>query len=549
MRRIIALSIIVLLAETCRYAKAEFIFDTPTNLGPSVNSTASDGSPNISADGLTLYFDSQRAGGFSDWDIWVTTRETIDDAWSEPVPLPEPVNSPYADAGPSISADGSALYFASERPGGYGSFDIYVTRRETTEEPWEALSNLGPFVNSLTYDNHPSISADGLTLYFDSLTWLGYYDLCVARRTKVNEDWGIAFILSSTVNSLYYELSPSISSDELNLFFDRRSVFGDRDIWVATRRKPDDNWGEPLFYGPPVNTLYQDTDPSIQFDGSMLYFASTRAGGIGGQDIWQMSIAPVRTIPDFNNDGKVDLKDFCLLARHWLQDEPSVDISPPPDGDSIVDYKDMAGLAEYWLTYPGLIAHWKLDETQGNIAYNSEVNINGILQGEPQWQRAEGKINGALQFDCIDDYVSTDYVLNPNEGEFSVFVWIKGGSPGQVIISQANGAGDGRSWLCTDSSDGKLMTDLKIAGRWGLPLISQTAVNDGSWHHAGFVWDGMYRCLYVDGAEVVRDSESLGELEDATGGLYFGVGKIFEAGTFWSGLIDDIRIYDRVIRP
>jgi hypothetical protein len=549
MRRIIALSIIVLLAETGRYAKAEFIFDTPTNLGPSLNSTSSDGSPNISADGLTLYFDSQRAGGFGDWDIWVTTRETIDDAWSEPVPLPEPVNSPYADAGPSISTDGSSLYFASDRPGGYGSFDIYVTRRQTTEEPWEALSNLGPFVNSWAYENHPSISADGLTLYFDSLTWLGYYDLCVTRRTKVNEDWGIAFILSPTVNSLYYELSPSISSDDLNLFFDRRSVFGDRDIWVATRSKPDDNWGEPLFYGLPVNTLYQDTDPSIQFDGAMLYFASTRPGGIGGQDIWQMSIAPVRTIPDFNNDGKVDWKDFSTLAQHWLEDEPYVDISPPPEGDGVVDFKDLAGLAEYWLTYPGVLAYWRLDETEGGIAHDSAGGNNGTLHNGPQWRPAGGKINGALQFDGIDDYVSTDYVLNPNEGEFRIFVWIKGGSPGQVIISQANGAGAGRSWLCTDSSDGKLMTDLKFAGRWGLSLISQAEVNDGSWHHVGFVWDGMYRCLYVDGAEVVRDSESLTELESATGGLYFGVGKTFEAGTFWSGLIDDIRIYDHVMRP
>jgi hypothetical protein len=546
---IIALIIIFLFAETGRYAKADFIFGTPTNLGPSVNSTVSDGSPNISADGLTLYFDSQRPGGLGGWDIWVTTRETIDDNWSEPVPLPEPVNSPYADAGPSISADGSALYFASDRPGGYGSFDIYVARRETTEEPWEALSNLGPFVNSLAYENHPSISADGLTLYFDSLTWLGYYDLCVARRTKVNEDWRIAFILSSTVNSIYYELSPSISSDDLNLFFDRRSVLGDRDIWVATRRKPDDNWGEPLFYGPPVNTLYQDTDPSIQFDGSMLYFASTRPGGTGGQDIWQMSIAPVRTIPDFNNDGKVDLKDFCLLARHWLQDEPSADISPPADGDSIVDYKDMSGLAEYWLTYPGVLAYWRLDETEGGIAHDSAGGNNGTLHNGPQWRPAGGKINGALQFDGIDDYVRSDYVLNPNEGEFSVFVWIKGGLPGQVIISQADGAGVGRSWLCTDPYEGKLMTGLKTTSRGGQSLISQAVINDDTWHYVGFLWDGMYRRLYVDKVEVANDSESLSGLENANGGLYFGAGKTFKAGAFWSGLIDDIRIYDRVMRP
>jgi Tol biopolymer transport system component len=554
MRKVIILSIILLSAASGGQAKGEFIFGTPANLGPVVNSTASDGSPDISADGLTLYFDSLRPGGYGNWDIWVSRRESINDAWGEPEPLPPPVNSAYRDAGPSISADGLSLYFASDRPGGYGSFDIWVTTRKKTGEPWGPLMNLGPSVNSSDYDNHPGISADGLTLYFDSgrpswIGFIGYYDLYMTQRATTEDAWVMAENMGSRVNTGYYELSPSITSDGLMLFFDRRSIFGDRDMWVATRRNSTEDWfAEPLS-GPEVNTFYNDTDPSIRAAGSMLYFASDRPGGVGGQDLWQMSIASVRLIPDFNDDGRVDLVDFSLLAGHWLKNESSFDICPVPDGDGVVDYKDLAGLAEYWLTYPGVVAHWRLDEAEGGIAHDSAGGNNGTLHNGPQWRPAGGKINGALQFDGIDDYVSTDYVLNPNEGEFSVFVWIRGGSPGQVIISQANGAGAGRSWLCTDSSDGKLMTDLKFAGRWGLSLISQAAVNDGSWHHVGFVWDGMYRCLYVDGAEVVKDSESVPELESATGGLYFGIGKTFEAGTFWSGLIDDIRIYDGVMRP
>jgi hypothetical protein len=510
---------------------------------------ASDGSPNISADGLTLYFDSLRAGGFGDWDIWVTTRETINDDWSSPVPLPEPVNSIHADAGPSVSADGLSLYFASERPGGYGSFDIWVTRRKTKEDAWGTPVNLGPGVNSFAYENHPGISADGLTLYFDALTWLGYYDICVAIRDTTNDDWDVSFVLSSIVNSIFYELSPSISSDGLNLFFDRRSIFGDRDIWVTTWKKSDDYWGEPVFYGTPVNTMYQDTDPSIQYDGSMLYFASTRPGGIGGQDLWQMSIAPVLAIPDFNNDGRVDLKDFSRLARYWMQDGPSVDICPAPDGDGIVDYKDMAGLAEYWLTYPGLLGYWKLDEMEGNIAHDSAGSNNGTLHGGLQWQPSGGKVKGALQFDGENDYVSTEYAFNPNEGEFSVFVWIKGGLADQVIISQARIAGAGKNWLCTDSAEGKLMTGLTGPGRSSVPLISQAVIADGRWHHIGLVWDGSYRILYVDEEKVAKDTAPLPGLEDASGGLHFGASSLLKAGTFWSGQIDDIRIYERVVNP
>jgi hypothetical protein len=281
----------------------------------------------------------------------------------------------------------------------------------------------------------------------------------------------------------------------------------------------------------------------------MLYFASTRPGGIGGQDLWQISVTPVRIIPDFNNDGRVDLQDFSKLAQHWMQDEPSVDICPAPDGDGIVDYKDIAGLAEYWLASPGLLAHWKLDEREGKIARDSFGGNDGTLHDGLQWQPEGGKLNGALQFDGVDDYVSTNYVLNPNEGEFSVFVWIKGGLSDQVIISQARIDDTGMNWLYIDPTEGRLMTGLIGTKRSSLSLKSQAIVTDSIWHHIGLVWDGAYRILYVDDEEVAKDSAPLSGLQNATGGLYFGAGSILEEGTFWSGLIDDVRIYEKAINP
>jgi hypothetical protein len=81
-------------------------------------------------------------------------------------------------------------------------------------------------------------------------------------------------------------------------------------------------------------------------DGSTLFFNSDRPGGYGGHDCWQVSILPN---VDFNNDGKVDLKDFSKLAQYWGQDEPSVDIGPMPWGDGRVDIQDIAVLVEHWL--------------------------------------------------------------------------------------------------------------------------------------------------------------------------------------------------------
>ena len=111
---------------------------TTVNLGPTVNSQYNEGSQSISVDGLTLYFDdypSSRPGGLGGVDIWVMTRPTVSDSWGTPVNLGSVVNSGARDAGPSISADGLALFLYSNRSGGYGSNDIWVARRPTTSDP------------------------------------------------------------------------------------------------------------------------------------------------------------------------------------------------------------------------------------------------------------------------------------------------------------------------------------------------------------------------------------------------------------------------------
>ncbi len=206
--------------------------------------------------------------------------------------------------------------------------------------------------------------------------------------------------------------------------------------------------------------------------------------------------------------------------------------------------------SEDWPTYSPMIAHWELDETQGDIAYDSAGENDGICYGEPLWQPAGGKVNGAIQFDGIDDYITTDFILDPAERAFSVFAWIKGGAAGQVIISQTDGTGTGETWIGAESSDGKLMTGLMppAFGRsTPQPLISESVVTDGQWHHIGLIWDWSYRFLYVDGVEAAGDTEALAPLEASDGGLCIGAGKTLEAGSFFSGLIDDVRIYNRAL--
>jgi len=257
---------------------------------------------------------------------------------------------------------------------------------------------------------------------------------------------------------------------------------------------------------------------------------------------------PVILPPDFNRDFKIDIKDLIILIENWGQEVPCFDFAPPPSGDGIVDVQELEVFMTYWgqeLEDPTLVAHWALDETEGTVASNSTSEKNGTLHGNPVWQPISGKVNGALQLDGIDDYVSTPFVLNPADGAFSVFAWVKGGAPGQVIISQTAG----RNWLLAEPSGGKLMTSLSApAGRFvPPPLVSESVITDGLWHRVGLVWDGANRVLYFDDTEVAKDTQA--GLASSAGGLYIGAGKALEPGSFWSGLIDDVRIYNRAVTP
>jgi len=278
---------------------------TPTNLGPVVNSSAEDSTPSISADGLSLYFSSKRSGEWAD--LWVTTRPTVSDPWDPPVNLGPPINSASTEDTPSISADGLTLYFSSYRPS--GKMDIWIATRQTTDDEWGAPVNLGPTINSSALDWSPSISADGLELFMhsDRPSSYGGDELWVARRETTNDEWGSPVNLGPTVNSRSLDATPSISADGLLLFFQSNrpgGYGGPVDIWVTSRPTTYADWGTPVNLGPVINSSHFDGNPTISADGSTLYFVSNRSDGHGDLDLWQVSITPMPG--DFRDDRDSD---------------------------------------------------------------------------------------------------------------------------------------------------------------------------------------------------------------------------------------------------
>ncbi|MHC4205092.1 MAG: TolB-like translocation protein, partial [Planctomycetota bacterium] len=144
MKKTIMMLLILVLFMVAEPAKADFIFGTPTKV-PNVNTSSREFNISVSADGLSLYFNSSRPGGIGGIDIWVATRETKDDPWGEPVNLGPPVNTPVNDWGPSISHDSLSLYFDISQSGTSSAVDdIWVATRDAIHGPWGTPENLGP---------------------------------------------------------------------------------------------------------------------------------------------------------------------------------------------------------------------------------------------------------------------------------------------------------------------------------------------------------------------------------------------------------------------
>ncbi len=348
-KKVYLLIVLTLLVGMVGKAKADFVFGTPTNLGPTVNSWRSDDAANISPDGLTLFLTSNRSGGSGGSDLWVSTRAIIDDPWSEAVNLGTTVNSSTYDGCASISADGLTLYFSAyNRPGGQGGSEIWMTARATTEDDWSTPVNLDVPVYSGKHEWSQSISADGLTFYFGSRRsgGSGDFDLWVTTRATIDDDWSTSVNLGATVNSSAEDFAPSISADGNTLFFElgRPSGLGDSDIWMTKRNTAEGDWTTPVNLGPEVNTSYDEFAPSISADGSTLYFCSNRPGGLGDYDLWQVPIEPV---VDFDGDGVVDGVDINIMVDFWGADESLCDIGPTPFGDGVVDVQDLIILVEY----------------------------------------------------------------------------------------------------------------------------------------------------------------------------------------------------------
>lgn len=271
-------------------------WSVPVNVGAPVNSSAGENNAALSPDGLSLYLTSNRPGSAGVADIWVARRDCDKCAWGAPVNIGAPINSPGADAGPRLSIDGHLLFFQSDRPGGHGAADIYVSRRANPNDDfdWGDPINLGTDVNTAANEqaaNYLQSAEDGPgNLYFNRAG-----DIYYAPVTRDGETRGPALLVPELSDPASFDQHATVRKDGREIFFasfNRTGGLGAFDLWTSTRRSVHEPWTAPVNMGAPLNTTVNDQQPSLSSDARTLLFTSDRPGGLGGNDLWISTRTP-----------------------------------------------------------------------------------------------------------------------------------------------------------------------------------------------------------------------------------------------------------------
>ena len=274
-------------------AKKEPVPFEPKNLGAAVNTDQYEYFPVLTADEQTLVFTrNQRRSSAMDYqeDFYVSFLNG-NGAWGGAMNMGEPINTEENEGAQTITADGSQLFFIGcNKRGGKGSCDIYTSMREGKK--WGEPENLGGPINTSKWESQPSISADGKTLYFASNRpgGQGNSDLWITHLAP-NGEWTVPRNLDDVINTPYSEETPFIHSDGQTLYFtsDGHPGLGQKDIFM-TKVNDAGIWSEPINIGYPINTWNDELGLFVAASGETAYFGSDREGGFGKLDLYSFPL-------------------------------------------------------------------------------------------------------------------------------------------------------------------------------------------------------------------------------------------------------------------
>ncbi|MFO8058654.1 MAG: hypothetical protein R6V10_15315 [bacterium] len=285
--------------------------------------------------------------------------------------LGEKVNSESSDIGPIISPDGNSLFFTSDREGGVGGQDVWVSQRKDGE--WQAARNIGPPINTPGNEGPDCFSPSEQALYFTACDreedTEGECDIYVSFR--FDGQWSKPANLGPPVNTEHNEMNASVSPDGDFIIFasDRPGGQGGTDLWMAERGKKlsrlhpgfetEGRWKNPRNLGPEINTPEWEGIGFLMPNKETLYFSSQGHGGFGGADIFRAEFT----------DG--DWKNVENVGEIINTSHDDIYFTLPASGDLAYFSSDMSGGFGqediYSIPVPCLIPSSKLVIIRGKV--------------------------------------------------------------------------------------------------------------------------------------------------------------------------------------
>ncbi len=351
--------------------------------------------PVLTADQQDLIFTRRLGPGGSDDEDLVISRKLPNGSWGPPHSISDKINSSLNEGTCTISADGRKLIFTScVGRAGFGSCDLFESRK--AGEQWSEPKNLGIAVNSAEWESQPSLSADGRTLYFvsDRRGGQGRRDIWVSTLNDKDE-WTRAKNLGKPVNTVYDEISPFIHVNNRTLYFASNGLtgFGGYDIF-SSERDTAAAWTEPVNLGAPINTHEDQFSLFITADGKKGFYSheEARPAGYSVSFIYEIEIPEERQVKFKSNYVKGIVRDKAtrqpLLAKVELINLNGNKTESLVDSDSLTGKYLMVLTqgAEYalYVNKPGYLfksLNFNYSEVKDFAPINLDIDLERAVEG------------------------------------------------------------------------------------------------------------------------------------------------------------------------
>ncbi|MEI8280124.1 MAG: OmpA family protein [Bacteroidota bacterium] len=346
------------------------------NMGCNINTLDAEIYPYISSDGQTLYF-TRRVNGV-DEDFFMATADTsCDEKWSIAENLGRPPNTPNQESAQMISADGHYLFFTrceNRNVNGWesGGCDLYMAYRKSPDSAWSIPESFGPTINSAYFEGMPCLSPDNRELYFVSDRPGGYGGLDIWVSKFEDGLWQVPQNLGPQVNTKGNETAPFLHIDNHSLFFasDGHGGMGGSDLFYTTKIT-DTEWTTPKNLGYPINSMADESSISVTVDGKTAYFSSDRRYTVGNFDLYETTLPlsfhplPVAVIKGYVYDSIS--KEPLNYASIYVNDEAT--------GLPIYHFQSNRGDGSFMITLPQGKKYALLTDRIGYLETNDTLSL------------------------------------------------------------------------------------------------------------------------------------------------------------------------------